>query len=102
MGSLYEVERAFEELIFNRFHTLPRNRPRVYTTLSSDAAPARLFGGIVFVRCPGIEAARIVEEAARENILLYATASHEVRLVTHHDVDDDDVGRLLSLLSRMS
>jgi threonine aldolase len=55
---------------------------------------------IVFVRLETLDPARIVEEAAAETIRLYATGPRQIRLVTHHDVDDDDVDRLLAFLRR--
>jgi threonine aldolase len=55
---------------------------------------------IVFVRLQKLDPARVVEEAAKERIRLYATGPDQIRFVTHHDVDDDDVSRLLDFLVR--
>jgi threonine aldolase len=55
---------------------------------------------IVFVRLRKLNPAEVVEAAARESIRLYATGPDQIRFVTHHDVDDDDVGRLLDFLER--
>jgi threonine aldolase len=44
----------------------------------------------------------VVEDAAMERIRLYATGPQQIRFVTHHDVDDDDVDRLLDFLRRVS
>jgi threonine aldolase len=57
---------------------------------------------IVFVRLEKLDPARVVEEAAKERILLYATGPKQIRFVTHHDVDDDDVARLLAFLERLA
>ncbi len=57
---------------------------------------------IVFVRLEKLDPARVVEEAAMERILLYATGPQQIRFVTHHDVDDDDVTRLLAFLERLA
>jgi len=54
---------------------------------------------IVFADTP-VEAAGIVEAAAAAGIRLYATGARQIRLVTHFDVTDDDVSRLLELLGR--
>ena len=56
---------------------------------------------IVFVRLEKLDPARVVEEAAKERIRLYATGPSQIRFVTHHDVDDDDVTRLLAFLERL-
>ncbi len=55
---------------------------------------------IVFVRLEKLDPARVVEEAAKERIRLYATGPQQIRFVTHHDVDDEDVSRLLEFLER--
>jgi threonine aldolase len=57
---------------------------------------------IVFVRLEKLDPARVVEAAAKDGILLYATGPQQIRFVTHHDVDDDDVARLLEFLERLS
>jgi threonine aldolase len=57
---------------------------------------------IVFVRLEKLDPARVVEEAAAERIRLYATGPQQIRLVTHHDADDDDVARLLTFLERLA
>jgi len=57
---------------------------------------------IVFVRLERLVPARVVEEAAKERIRLYATGPAQIRFVTHHDVDDDDVARLLDFLGRLA
>jgi threonine aldolase len=57
---------------------------------------------IVFVRLEELGPAQVVDEAAREKIRLYATGPDQIRFVTHHDVDDDDVERLLGLLGRLA
>ena len=57
---------------------------------------------IVFVRLERQDPARIVESAAQQNIRLYATGKDQIRFVTHHDVDDDDVSRLLEFLVHVS
>jgi len=56
---------------------------------------------IVFVRLQKLSPAQVVEEAAFEKIRLYATGPDQIRFVTHHDVDDDDVSRLLDFLARI-
>ena len=55
---------------------------------------------IVFVRLQRLDPARVVEAAAAERIRLYATGPDQIRFVTHHDVDDDDVTRLLDFLGK--
>jgi len=55
---------------------------------------------IVFVRLEKLDPARVVEDAAIERIRLYATGPQQIRFVTHHDVDDDDVTRLLDFLRK--
>ncbi len=55
---------------------------------------------IVFVRLEKLDPARVVEEAAKARIRLYATGPQQIRIVTHHDVDDDDVTRLLEFLGK--
>ena len=57
---------------------------------------------IVFVRLETLEPARVVEAASKEGILLYATGPKQIRFVTHHDVDDADVARLLAFLERLA
>lgn len=57
---------------------------------------------IVFVRLEKLDPARVVDEAARERIRLYATAKDQIRFVTHHDVDDEDVTRLIDFLQRQA
>lgn len=52
---------------------------------------------IVFADTP-VEASGIVEAASARGIRLYATGARQVRFVTHCDVNDDDVSRLLELL----
>jgi threonine aldolase len=77
---------------------------RIATELESlDAFSVKRTPGqtnIVFVRCPGIDAGSIVTAAAEEQVLLYATGEHEIRLVTHRDVTDRHVDRLLEVLAR--
>ena len=53
---------------------------------------------IVFVRLERLDPVRVVEAAGREGLRLYATGPQQIRFVTHHDVDDDDVARLLDFL----
>ena len=53
---------------------------------------------IVFVRLERLDPARVVEAAAREGIRLYATGPSQIRIVTHRDVDEEDVDRLLEFL----
>ena len=53
---------------------------------------------IVFFGTGRIDAARIVAEAAARGILLYAVGPHRMRIVTHYDVDDACVDRLIELL----
>jgi hypothetical protein len=48
-----------------------------------------------------LDGSRVVEQAAQENIRLYATGPREIRFVTHHDVDDEDVARLLDFLGSL-
>ncbi len=67
---------------------------------SVDAS--RVETNILFVGTGRVEAAEIVSAAGTEGILLYATAEHAIRFVTHHDVDDDAVDRLLTLLARFA
>jgi threonine aldolase len=57
---------------------------------------------IVFFDTGSIDAARIVEAARARDILLYATGPHRMRIVTHHDVDDACVGRLIELLTDLA
>jgi threonine aldolase len=57
---------------------------------------------IVFVRLQKLDPARVVEEAAKERIRLYATGPDQIRFVTHHDVDDEDVSRLLEFLQKQA
>jgi len=57
---------------------------------------------IVFVRLEKLDPARVVEAAAKDGILLYATGPQQIRFVTHHDVDDDDVARLLAFLEKQA
>jgi threonine aldolase len=57
---------------------------------------------ILFVGTGEVLASTIVEAGAREDVLLYATGEHQIRFVTHHDVDDGHVDRLLDLLRRMA
>jgi threonine aldolase len=53
---------------------------------------------IVFVRLEKLDPVRVVEAAAQDGIRLYATGPQQIRFVTHHDVDDDDVSKLLAFL----
>lgn len=55
---------------------------------------------IVFVELERALAADVVAFAADHDVLLYATGERQIRLVTHHDVDDDAVDRLLDVLAR--
>ncbi len=67
-----------------------------------EVDPGVVDTNIVFVETPGQAASDIVEAAAAENILLYATGPRQIRLVTHFDVDDTDAERLLTLLARLA
>lgn len=60
--------------------------------------PSAVETNIVFFDTGRVEAARIVEEARRRGILLFAVGAHRMRVVTHRDVDDGAVDRLLELL----
>jgi threonine aldolase len=57
---------------------------------------------IVFVRLEKLDPARVVEAAAKDGILLYATGPQQIRFVTHHGVDDEDVARLLEFLTKQA
>jgi len=57
---------------------------------------------ILFVETGGLVASAIVDSAAAEGVLLYATGARQIRFVTHHDVDDTHVQRLLDLLRRLA
>jgi threonine aldolase len=54
---------------------------------------------IVFFDTGRIDAARIVEAGKARDILLYAVGPRRMRIVTHHDVDDECVDRLIELLT---
>lgn len=77
---------------------------RIAETL--DATPGYRLSGpspetnIVFVELERTPAKDVVAFAAEHDLLLYATGEHQVRLVTHHDVDDAAVDRLLDVLAR--
>lgn len=64
--------------------------------------PARVDTNIVFVGTGTLDPARIVEEARKRDILLYATGARQIRFVTHYDVDDACVARLLELLGAVA
>ncbi len=64
--------------------------------------PERVETNIVFAGTGGTPAAEIVAAAERENVLLYATGQHQIRFVTHRDVDDGAVERLLEVLGRFT
>ena len=57
---------------------------------------------IVFVGTGSVLAKSVVDAGAEDHVLLYATGEHQIRFVTHHDVGDDHVERLLRLLRRMA
>ena len=62
------------------------------------AGEIRAGGGVaVPIQSDATVEAQIV--AAHERIRLYATGKDQIRFVTHHDVDDDDVTRLLDFLA---
>lgn len=65
-----------------------------------DVDPARVDTNILFVGTGSVPARSIVDAGAKEDVLLYATGEHQIRFVTHHDVDDHHVERLLDLLRR--
>lgn len=65
-----------------------------------DVDPSGVDTNIVFVGTGEVAARDIVEAGAREDVLLYATGERQIRFVTHHDVGDDHVDRLLDLLRR--
>jgi len=57
---------------------------------------------ILFVRSHSVEADRIVEAAAEQGILLYATGPMQIRIVTHYDVHDRHAERLLDVFRRLN
>lgn len=57
---------------------------------------------IVFIDTGPLDASRFVEQAASQGILLLATGPRQVRIVTHNDVDDDAVERLIKLFLKTS
>ncbi len=67
-----------------------------------DVDPGAVDTNIVFVGTRGMAAEAIVAAGADSDILLYATGVHQIRFVTHHDVADDHVERLLDLLRRLA
>jgi threonine aldolase len=74
---------------------------RLAATPGFEVDLAAVQTNIVFVRLQKLDPGRVVEEAAKERLRLYATGPQQIRLVTHHDVDDDDVNRLLAFLERL-
>lgn len=64
--------------------------------------PAAVETNIVFFDTGAIDAARIVEAAQARDILLYAVGARRMRIVTHHDVGDEGVDRLLELLRHVA
>ena len=66
-----------------------------------DVDPDAVGTNILFVGTGDVLAKSIVDNGAEEGVLLYATGEHQIRFVTHHDVDDHHVERLLDLLRRM-
>jgi threonine aldolase len=58
---------------------------------------ARVQTNILFVRCLGVEAESVVRAAAARDLLLYATGPRTIRIVTHMDVNDRHVERLLEV-----
>ncbi|MFC1889364.1 threonine aldolase family protein [Thermodesulfobacteriota bacterium] len=69
-------------------------------SFSVDADAVRT--NIVFVNTGIFDASPLVEEAASHGLLFLATGPRQVRIVTHNDVDDDDVERLITLFSKFS
>jgi threonine aldolase len=74
---------------------------RLAATPGFEVDLAAVQTNIVFVRLKELDPSRVVDEAAKERIRLYATGPQQIRFVTHHDVDDDDVTRLLDFLERL-
>jgi threonine aldolase len=64
--------------------------------------PAEVQTNIAFVRLEKLDPFRVVAAAAREGILLCASGKDQIRFVTHHDVDDEDVTRLIDFLQRQA
>ena len=62
--------------------------------------PTLVDTNILFVETGDLVAAEVVAFAAAEDVLLYATGVHQIRFVTHHDVTDAHVDRLLGILER--
>lgn len=64
-----------------------------------DVDPALADTNIVFAGTGSLDPAKIVADGAARGILLYATGPRRIRFVTHRDVDDGAVARLLELLT---
>lgn len=64
-----------------------------------DVDPSLVDTNIVFAGTGRLDPARIVADGAARGILLYATGSRRIRFVTHRDVDDAAVARLIELLT---
>lgn len=58
-----------------------------------DIRPAEVETNMVFFDCPrtGMAAARLREQMAKAGVLMYDTAPHRIRLVTHLDVSREQV-----------
>ncbi len=64
--------------------------------------PRTVDTNILFVGTGQLAASAIVGAAAEKDILLYATGERQIRFVTHHDVGDGHVDRLLELLQQLA
>jgi threonine aldolase len=84
-------------------HARARRFAETLATVAPYAVdPAAVDTNIVFFGTGPVAAARVVDEAKLRDILLYAVGPHRMRVVTHHDVDDAAVDRLLELLRHVA
>ena len=77
-----ELQRVVEDFVVDRLHPLGIERAGVLDPLLADLAPARLFGGIVAIRGPGMDhVARADHVLQRLRIVPMRRVLHRVQMV---------------------
>jgi threonine aldolase len=66
-----------------------------------DLSPEEVVTNIIFIRSTRLAAREFVARLAEERVLALAMGENQCRLVTHHDVDREDVERALAAMGRI-
>ncbi|MBD3400094.1 MAG: aminotransferase class I/II-fold pyridoxal phosphate-dependent enzyme [Candidatus Coatesbacteria bacterium] len=68
----------------------------------AEIDPADVHTNIIIPRLKGVEPGRIVEAAAAQGLAFFAFGPDKLRLVTHKDVDSEQIERAGEILARLS